>query len=384
MKADNIRAGLHPDRRRALVVDDDPIMRSLSRSRLARIVDEVVEASDGLAAWRLLTMERFDLAIVDLMMPNLNGFALIQCMRGHPRTRHMPIVVVSSNDDRGSIEKALQAGASAFITKPVTWTVFAAHVEHLMRLSSAAERAERQLVRQVAISEAQAQLVGAMAAHSHASLRRIEVRARGLADGSDTVAALLTETAVAQAQSARLRSGHRMIASFDLVNAHTHPWAGLADAALSQAAGHLHARGVSVVVADAADFALQASPDAITFAISASFRILADGIEAGTVLSLTPLVEGEALIIRLEVAGSGWGGVDAEDADADLAVAAQSPAPSAALDLALIRTVLAAHGGTLRTGVDGEPAAAIELRLPADRVWRLPVPDCAVLRAATA
>ncbi|MGE0699467.1 MAG: response regulator [Hyphomicrobiaceae bacterium] len=114
-------AGKLPAGLRALVADDDAILRQLMRARLAGLVDEVVEASDGLDAWRLASSEPFDVAILDLMMPGVNGQALIQCLRGHPRTRRLPIVVVTSNEDHTSIQRALDAGASAVMTKPVSW-----------------------------------------------------------------------------------------------------------------------------------------------------------------------------------------------------------------------------------------------------------------------
>ena len=84
---------------RVLVVDDDPINRNLIAAQLTKLSCEAVEAEDGRQAWGRLTEEIFDLAIVDLNMPNMNGFELIQCVRGFPRTRHLPVVVVTSHGD---------------------------------------------------------------------------------------------------------------------------------------------------------------------------------------------------------------------------------------------------------------------------------------------
>lgn len=119
---------------RILVADDDPILRSLMRARLVRFNGEAVDAEDGLAAWTLLCAQTFDIAIVDLGMPNLDGISLIQCMRGHPRTRHLPIIVVTSQDDRASIDRAFAVGASAFLIKPVVWSTFEHHIGFLLRL----------------------------------------------------------------------------------------------------------------------------------------------------------------------------------------------------------------------------------------------------------
>lgn len=143
---------------RALIADDDPIMRKLMRARLALIVDDVVEAADGFEAWRYLTTETFSFAIVDLNMPNINGVTLIQCVRGHPATRHMPIVVVTSSSDRASIDSAMAAGASAFLTKPLSWNVFTAHIEHLMRLCAAAEKAWHETMKHRSLLDVQQRL----------------------------------------------------------------------------------------------------------------------------------------------------------------------------------------------------------------------------------
>lgn len=119
---------------RILVADDDPILRNLMRARLVRFNGQAVDAEDGLAAWTLLCSQTFDIAIVDLGMPNLDGISLIQCMRGHPRTRHLPIIVVTSQDDRASIDRAFAVGASAFLIKPVVWSTFEHHIGFLLRL----------------------------------------------------------------------------------------------------------------------------------------------------------------------------------------------------------------------------------------------------------
>ena len=100
----------------------------------------VVEAENGTEAWRRLLNQSFDLAIVDLSMPQLDGFQLIECMRAHPRTKYMPIVVVTSMSDADAIERALSAGASSFLMKPLNWRAFEHHVSHLLRLADADRR----------------------------------------------------------------------------------------------------------------------------------------------------------------------------------------------------------------------------------------------------
>lgn len=158
---------------RVLVVDDDPITRSLIAAQLTKLACEVIEAEDGRQAWGRLTEETFDLAIVDLNMPNMNGFELIQCVRGFPRTRHLPVVVVTSHGDGNSIANALSAGATSFMTKPLAWGTFRPHIEFLLRLTNEARCARQKLHEAMASSRAKEQVLSGLCAEVAASAERI-------------------------------------------------------------------------------------------------------------------------------------------------------------------------------------------------------------------
>ena len=77
--------------------------------------------------------EHFDLAIIDLGMPKLDGFALLRHVRQHPRSVDLPVIVVTASGDKTSIDKAYQLGASSFVTKPVIWAQFTPHALFVMR-----------------------------------------------------------------------------------------------------------------------------------------------------------------------------------------------------------------------------------------------------------
>lgn len=145
---------------RVLVADDDPIQRSLINARLARLNGQTVEAEDGVAAWALLSSQTFDIAIVDLNMPNLDGFGLIQSMRDHPRTRHMPIIVITSRHDRAAIEAALQAGASSFLVKPIAWSTFEHHIGFLLRMVQSAKEFRAASQKAIATHRAREAILG--------------------------------------------------------------------------------------------------------------------------------------------------------------------------------------------------------------------------------
>lgn len=127
-------------RTKVMAADDDPITRSLIKSKLSELNCDVVEAADGADAWTVLGEDKYDLAIIDLHMPNIDGFTLIQCIRGHPRTKHMPVLVLTSRKDSDAVQSAFEAGATSFLIKPLQWSTFVSHIEYLMRLNQEASK----------------------------------------------------------------------------------------------------------------------------------------------------------------------------------------------------------------------------------------------------
>lgn len=126
----------HSQKARVLVADDDALCRRTVATKLVRLQATVTEADDGYAAFELLRRQEFDLAIIDLEMPNMDGYELLGCIRGTVKLKHLPVVVLTSNDDRISLERALTAGATSFLIKPLNWLAFGAHLEHLLALSA--------------------------------------------------------------------------------------------------------------------------------------------------------------------------------------------------------------------------------------------------------
>jgi signal transduction histidine kinase len=180
---------------RILVADDDPILRDLMRTRLMRFNGQAVDAEDGLAAWTLLCSQTFDIAIVDLGMPNLDGISLIQCMRGHPRTRHLPIIVVTAQDDRASIDRAFAVGASAFLIKPVVWSTFEHHIGFLLRLVETARCARAAAQQAAAAGRAKETILGNLCGETTAtasSIRKEIEFIKGMF-GSDAIAPGITK-----------------------------------------------------------------------------------------------------------------------------------------------------------------------------------------------
>ena len=186
---------------RVIVVDDDPIFRSLVAAKLQKLSHEVVEAEDGGEAWSLIAQGDFQLALVDLEMPRFKGIELIRCIRSHPRTSRMPIVVVTSRNDSEAVRTSLEAGATSFVTKPLNWSMFSNHIEYLLRLHGAAERGHEIETRYVNILT---ELQLTMCAH----LDRIRNEAHDALDrrkvlGGEQRMATALETVIREANSLR-------------------------------------------------------------------------------------------------------------------------------------------------------------------------------------
>lgn len=103
----------------ALIVDDSKVMREMVIACL-RAIDGVAftQASSGLEALERLSLKSFDFVVLDLNMPDIGGYEVIEFIRGQDKLRALPILVVTTRGDEGSRAKALAAGATRFMTKP--------------------------------------------------------------------------------------------------------------------------------------------------------------------------------------------------------------------------------------------------------------------------
>ena len=99
-----------------LVVDDEPAIRRFLRTSLAAQGYEIVEAADGLTALETSQKSAFDILVLDLGLPHLDGFDLIKKLREHGSS--VPIIVLSSRTDEAGKVRALDLGADDYVTKP--------------------------------------------------------------------------------------------------------------------------------------------------------------------------------------------------------------------------------------------------------------------------
>ena len=124
---------------RILFVDDDPILREFARVNLASDQVQIDVAEDGLAALEALQVQTYDLLLVDLEMPRLDGFGLLKRLRADVRWQNLPVVVESGREDVDAIDRAFQAGATSFVVKPLNWRLLSYQLRFVLRNARAAE-----------------------------------------------------------------------------------------------------------------------------------------------------------------------------------------------------------------------------------------------------
>ncbi len=118
---------------RVLVADDDPILREFAVVHLATPTVEVEVAEDGVVALDKLKAGGFDIALVDLDMPRMDGFELIRHVRADPVMQHLPLVVVTGREDMVAVDRAYAEGATSFVVKPINWRVLSHQLAYVLR-----------------------------------------------------------------------------------------------------------------------------------------------------------------------------------------------------------------------------------------------------------
>jgi CheY-like chemotaxis protein len=101
-----------------LYAEDDPEHRDMMRMALKETNIILIEAVDGQEALRKIEAQHPDLIVLDLFMPRLDGFSVMEAVRANPRTRHIPIIVLSAWPTGDNRKRTRKAGASEFVAKP--------------------------------------------------------------------------------------------------------------------------------------------------------------------------------------------------------------------------------------------------------------------------
>jgi diguanylate cyclase (GGDEF)-like protein len=124
----------------ALIIDDDPLMRMLMRQTLEDCNLEVHEATSGREGLACFSKVLPAIVLLDVMMPQMNGFEVCQALRALPDGAHTPILMLTGLDDVPSIQRAYDVGATDFVHKPINWLILAHRVRYILRARKAFER----------------------------------------------------------------------------------------------------------------------------------------------------------------------------------------------------------------------------------------------------
>ncbi len=172
---------------RLLIVDDIGDNRNILRRRFERRGFEVSEADSGLAAIELIENGCFDLVLLDVMMPGIDGIETLGRIRANKSASELPVIMVTAKSESGNIVEALELGANDYITKPVDFAVALARVNAQI----SRKRAEQQVV------TANEELLKA----NEDLERRVEERTRRLIDANQRLKEEIADREELQARS---------------------------------------------------------------------------------------------------------------------------------------------------------------------------------------
>lgn len=156
------------DELRILFADDDPILREFAVVHLTTESAQVVLAEDGADALRQVAATPPDILLLDLEMPNMDGFQVLERLRADPATRDLPVIVVTGREDVAAIDRAFTAGATSFLVKPLNWRLLSYQIRYVHRTLK--RKAELRAASEAARAEADA-AVAALMRLSQASAR---------------------------------------------------------------------------------------------------------------------------------------------------------------------------------------------------------------------
>lgn len=131
-----------------LVIEDNEMNRELLAKRLEKEGYRVAKAEDGYLGLGMLDVKEFDLVMLDLLMPNINGFEVLDKMQAHSEWKNIPVIVITSINDVDTAAECIKKGAADYLTKPFHSVILLARVESILEKKYLRDR-EAKLVKQL-------------------------------------------------------------------------------------------------------------------------------------------------------------------------------------------------------------------------------------------
>jgi DNA-binding response OmpR family regulator len=118
--------------KRVLIIDDSATSRMAQQVIVREAGYEISIAEDAEKGIALARAERPDLVLLDVMMPGMDGFTACEALRGYPETRLLPIILVTSEREEGSVETGFACGCSDYVLKPIDRAELLAKIENFL------------------------------------------------------------------------------------------------------------------------------------------------------------------------------------------------------------------------------------------------------------
>ena len=122
--------------KKILAVDDEKNILRLVEANLQREGYEVVTAADGLEALRKVEEEHPDLIVLDVTMPGMDGFQVLETLRSKPETQDIPVIMLTAKAQESDVLKGWQSGADMYLTKPFSPSELIMFVKRIFKSKS--------------------------------------------------------------------------------------------------------------------------------------------------------------------------------------------------------------------------------------------------------
>jgi CheY-like chemotaxis protein len=128
-----------------LIVDDNRQNLELLQAYLEELDCEILSATDGLEALKLVKGHKPDLVLLDIMMPQMSGFEVCRRLKSDPPTSDIPVIMVTALNEFGDIERGIDCGTDDFVSKPVNKLELLTRVKTMLKLKHLTDKLERTL-----------------------------------------------------------------------------------------------------------------------------------------------------------------------------------------------------------------------------------------------